>query len=114
MTRGGVTPLPIRNVLLPVPASSPGPTPRPCPGPTPPSEPEPIPPSAPGPFDGITAEDFGSPRFGRLGFMASLLSGGTITVGSTANLGVGFRRTAAGGAICRIEDFGKRPTEACS
>src|ERR1700722_15818659 len=111
MTRGGITPLPMRKTSPPVPASSPGPTPRPLPGPIPPPVLGPIPPNAPGQFEGKLAEDLGSPRFGKP-FIVIAISGGTTTVGSTANLGLGFRMTAAGGASCCIENFGKRPTEA--
>ena len=39
---------------------------RPFPEPTPPPSPEPIPLPPPVPFDGMTAVDFGSPRFGML------------------------------------------------
>src|SRR5258708_36439619 len=107
MTRGGVAALPMRKTPPPIPASAHGPTPRPSPGPTPPPEPEPMPLSEPVPFDGITAPDFGSPMFGML-FMAILISGGTITVGSTGNLGFMLRITALGGANCGLrENFGK-------
>src|SRR5271156_3618152 len=96
-----------------MPPPNPGPTPAPVPEPTPPPEPEPMPLPDPVPFDGIIADDFGSPRFGIL-FIATLISGGTMTVGSTANLGFRFRITAAGGVICCIENLGKRPFDACS
>ncbi len=109
-TRGGVTPMPGRKTPPPMPPPLAGAYATAVAGPTPPPEPEPMPLPDPVPFDGITAVDFGSPRFGML-FMATLISGGTITVGSTANLGFGFRITAAGGVICCIENFGKRPCE---
>src|SRR5579862_5225365 len=96
-----------------MPPPIPGPTPEPVPEPTPPPYPLPIPLPPPVPLDGITAEDFGSPRLGTL-FIATLMSGGTSTVGSTASLGFILRITAAGGVICCIENFGRRPLDACS
>src|SRR6266852_2164108 len=109
MTRGGVTPLPMRKAPPPAFPPSPGPTPGPVPGPTPVPLPSPIPAQQPFPFDGITAEDLGSPRFGIVILAASLRSGCTITVGSTGNFGAGFRITASGGVICCIENLGNRP-----
>src|SRR5579862_4265363 len=108
MTRGAVTPRPGRKYPPPMPPPIPGPTPAPVPEPTPPPEPEPMPLPDPVPFEGITAEDFGSPRLGML-FIATLISGGTITVGSTASFGFIYRITAAGGVICCMENLGNRP-----
>ena len=113
MGRGGVTPRPGRKTPPPMPPPSPGPTPGPVPEPTPPPFPEPIPLPEPVPLEGMMAEDLGSPRLGRL-FIATLISGGTTTVGSTASLGLKFRMTAVGGVICCMENFGRRPLDACS
>src|SRR5580704_8384125 len=104
MTRGSETPLPTRKTPPPIPASSPGPTPRPLPEPTPPPDPDPMPLPDPVPFDGITALDFGSPRFGILFMAVTLISGGTMTVGSTASLGFILRMTADGGASCGFSE----------
>src|ERR1700731_1039863 len=94
-----------------MPPPEPGPTPAPVPGPTPVPLPEPMPAQHPVPFEGMTAEDFGSPRFGIL-FIATLISGGTNTVDSTANFGFMFRTITVGGVICCIENLGRRPCEA--
>src|SRR6516162_2336555 len=90
-TRGADTPPPTWNTPPPMPPPRPGPTPGPSPEPTPPPEPEPMPPPEPVPFDSGPegSFDIGSPRFGM--FEASLIWGGTTTVGSTANFGFSLR-----------------------
>src|ERR1700688_378104 len=108
MGRGAEIPRPTRKTPPPMPPPEPGPTPAPDPGPTPVPLPEPIPPQQPVPLEGMIADDFGSPRFGML-FIATLISGGTITVGSTASFGLKFRITAVGAAICCMANLGKRP-----
>src|ERR1700680_5190844 len=101
MGRGGEPPPPTWKIPPPVPPPSPGPNPGPLPDPTPPPPPEPIPPPTPVPFDGRTAPDIGSPRFGML-FMANLTCGGMTTVGSTGNFGFSLRTTTTGGVICSM------------
>src|ERR1017187_10267956 len=112
--RGADTPLPTRNAPPPIPPPCPGPTPGPDPEPTPPPLPDPMPPPLHVPFDGGPSGmfDIGSPRFGIL--LASLISGGTTTVGSTANLGLSLRITTAGGASCCMESLGSFPLVAAS
>src|SRR5207253_10766400 len=110
IARGAETPPPTRNTPPPMPPPRPGPTPGPSPLPTPPPLPDPIPPPEPVPFEGGPEGrcDIGSPRFGRL-FDASLICGGTTTVGSTASFGWSLRTTIAGGVICSMASFGSLP-----
>src|SRR5229473_433685 len=113
MGRGGETPPPTWKIPPPVPPPSPGPNPGPLPDPTPPPEPDPMPEPDPVPFEGNTAPDMGSPRFGML-FVASLTCGGITIVGSTGSFGFSLRKTTTGGVICSIENLGSLPLVACS
>src|SRR5439155_23216550 len=107
IARGAETPPPTWKTPPPMPPPLPGPTPGPSPEPTPPPDPDPIPPPEPVPFEtgpfGIAAG--GSPRLGML-VIASLICGGTTTVGSIGSLGLSFRTTTMGGVNCSMANFG--------
>src|SRR5262249_58041341 len=102
-------PSPRRNASPRYPPPSADQRPGPPPAPPPPPLPDPIPPPLPVPFDAGPRgmRERGSPRFGMLA--ASLISGGTTTVGSTGNFGLSLRITTAGGANCSIEALGSLP-----
>ena len=51
----------------------------------------------------------GLPRFGMLGLSGSFTFGGATTVASTASLGLLFRISTVGGAICSGAILGKWP-----
>src|SRR5215471_8309470 len=70
-----------------------------------------MPPPVPPPFDAgpVTLDDIGLPRFGMLGLSGSFTFGGATTVASTASLGLLFRISTVGGAICSGAIFGRWP-----
>src|SRR5689334_5242574 len=107
MVRGTLTSPLTLNTPAPMPPTFAGPHPGPSPEPTPPPDPDPIPPPKPVPLDGGAGMfDIGSPRLGAA--LASLICGGTTTVGSAVSLGCSFRTTTTGGVTCSIDCFGRR------
>src|ERR1700682_5224797 len=89
----------------------PGPAPGPFDGPTPPQQPLPMPPGPPGPFDNrLETCAIGSPTWVPC---ASLISGATITVGSTASFGISLGTITVGGVSWSLSDVrGNTPWDA--